>query len=470
MGLGNMARQRQDDGFHPDMPAEGAVSPVAAPAPAIRAVSSAGGPLLRGGGTRSTAPVAETVITEAVGDTFDSAPAAPEGGQTVASASSLEDALLSAGFSADDIPDEQAAGPADGGDPANDADAAAGSMPPAPDDEAKKDDEEDEDLVAGQVFDGDPSRLLNLGGLKLGRSHDVLVELLRSTLPQNEAVEMATEYSNFLQSSIIPRIQKLDEQKAERERRLQKGETEAGYHATGGGGVLSSLFSRLGRGDPAKAIAKLGNARRAILDEQSGFAERMRKRVGETKRRHYLQNLVSIRNGSEALARAVVAYNQAFLDAPAAADFKLAVLAHAEETGTAVDEIMANLGKRQGTDGLLAASLDAVRVEALADEQVVKAAKVMEQHEADIADALRRAVVDAEVMQKNFPETFNVEENRKHLVQAMEIVEESMPDPVAEEEEKRKLMERMAELAEALTRGFDALFARLAAKMGVSPA
>lgn len=447
MGLGAMAkRQVVEDA--PD-----AIEEVAGvTAPAAAAANDDGAPAVARPHGRGNRSVPETQITDEVGDSFADAAPAPSDTVGGPAASNIEDALRDSmgPLSADAIGDELPAAPVD-------------EMPPAPGTE-EAEEQIDEVLEAAGA---DP--MLDLSALGLGHGHSVLVELLRSALPQNEAVALATEYSTYLQTNILPRLAKLDLDKKERERLLQMGEKEAAYQM--GGGSLVSLLSRMGRnsqGAKLAEISEIGNKRRAILDEQSGFADAMRQRVGEIKKKHYLQTLADIRNESAALARSVVAYNQAFMDAPGAEDLKAKVLAQAAAEGVGADVILTRLGKGDGSEELLAA-IAAARETALSDDAVKQAAAVMEGHEADIAESLRRAMHDAETLQRNFPESFTIEESKAHLTKAMEMVHEAMPDTVAEEEEKQKLKERMQELMEALGAGFDAIFSRLAAKLGVSP-
>lgn len=461
MGLGALAKRPQVDEI-PDSPAEVTeTAPVAAPVAATTTPSR----------PRPLSPVAvSTAITDDPDAAFAGAPPAPEDGLKAATpaatddASSVEQAIL-AGLGGS--VDASAAG-----DNSAEAEAAAEAMPPAPEEAAEselpEDEVDDAELLRAAAGD-DGSPLLNLANLGLGPSHNMLVKLLSSALPANEAAALATEYSNFLANDILPRISKLDLQKQERERLLQRGEREAAHQMSGG--ALTSLVAKmLGTGTrPDGVIAAIGNQRRAVLDEQSGFADAMRKRVGDVKQRMYVQNLGEVRNEAAALARAVVAYNEAFLDAPASAKLKTMAQAYAATAGIGIDDVLANLGKGEGPADMLDA-LAEVRADALQDEAVKAAAREMDVHEQEMAQRLVRAAQDAEVLQRNFPDTFDIEVNRKKMEEAFELIRENLPDPIAEQEEKRKLIERMQELGASIAAKFDEIFAKLARRLGIAPA
>lgn len=302
----------------------------------------------------------------------------------------------------------------------------------------------------------------------------VLHQLLTgANLPQSDAVRVAQDWFNAIGEEIRPRAAKLSmEQKRLIEQDQALREREAAGQAAGGGGALTSLLSRLLASDPRsrhnRAIQNFKGDQEALLNRRNQIAEQFRDRIYDVKARQIPERMLDIQANAQALSRAIRLYNESFLNADVSEGFRGTLAKYAKETGISLDEAVERLASGQVPDNVRE-HLQSIRSQAITEDEVILAGKVMKEAEARLADSVKDAARDTEIMARNFPDKFDVAKAQEEMNAAVERIIERMPDVVAEEEGKKKLRERMKEFAEAVRASFEAIVNRVLGAVGASP-
>jgi len=445
--------------------------PVAAEAPATPAAR----PIMGRPTGRAVAAEPANEEDDILGD-FAGAPPAPEDDKPAAKAapapaspaSGIEGSLAARVVS----PDVEALARAHASEKAPPGNAEAPGDSGAPKDGAPEQDN-------GPAVDAEPgpgtysgqTTLDSLRALNLGRSQEILDELLRAGgLDEEDIAQYSAEVVRHFDEHYRPRFAKIDgRDKAKVERLLQEAEQEAARAAgasVGGGGLLSGLLGRLlPRNNPVadamKQVDALGNKRRKLVDKYSGFADGMSRRIRNTLARQYFDEMEGITRTANTIARAVVAHNLAVMEA--SPDFKKAVELEAQASGRTVDEVIIDLGKGGGSEELRKAMVEAAKG-AADNPEVVKAKKAILQQEEILAEHNKRAAERLETRIKNDP-SIDPKASKDHMTNVWDMVQEDMPKPFEDPEAKRQLAERMREMAEAMQQAISGIMARLAERL-----
>lgn len=295
-----------------------------------------------------------------------------------------------------------------------------------------------------------------------------------ANLPKAEAARMAQDWFNAIGEEIRPRAAKLSmEQKRliEQDQIIREREAAAQAAGGGGGGMLTSLLGRLLASDPRsrhnRAIQNLKGDTEALLNRRNQIAEQIRDRIYDVKSRQIPERMLDIQVNAQSLSRAINLYNESFLNAGVSQGFQGTLAKYARDAGISLDEAVHRLTTGQVPDDIRE-HLQSIRSQVIIDDKVIAANKVMKEAESVLADSVKDAARDTELMARNFPDKFDIAKAQEEMNAAVERIIDRMPDPIAEEEGK-KMRERMKEFAESVRASFEAIVNRVLGAVGASP-
>ena len=343
---------------------------------------------------------------------------------------------------------------------------------------------EDLALPAGhQVVDADADALASLEGAQAvapapeqdlvydqNNVEAVVADLLRSAnLPPDEAMRVSQDW---LQANLRlrPREENLDVRaKLLQEEEQRQREMEQAGQFGGGGGVLSSLMSRLLASDPRarhnRELRSLKGDQESLLKERARIAEQFRDRIYRVKSAQLPQRMMEAQANANLLSRTVRIYNEAFLGSDACRSFRDALEDHARKRGISLTAALAEVASGRA-DAALLGELARVKEDVLLDEGVQSAKRVMLSTEAEFRNSMQDAAKDTEILTRNFPDKFDAAKSYEEMMAAVDQIVERMPDPIAEEEGRKKLSERMREIAESIRAAFEAILNRVLNAVG----
>lgn len=301
----------------------------------------------------------------------------------------------------------------------------------------------------------------------------VIHQLLNgANLPAVEVARMTQDWFNAIGEEIRPRAAKISMQQKRLIEQDQVIREREGAAQAGGGGVLTSLLGRLLASDPRsrhnRAIQKLRGDTEKLLNRRNQIAEQFRDRIYDVKARQIPERMLEIQASAQALSRAIRLYNESFLNADVSEGFRGTLAKYAKETGISLDEAVERLASGQAPQNVRE-HLQSIRSQAIIEDEVIRASKLMKEAEARLADSVKDAARDTELMARNFPDKFDIAKAQEEMNAAVERIIDRMPDPVGEEEGKKKLRERMKDFAEAVRASFEAIVNRVLGAVGASP-
>ena len=341
---------------------------------------------------------------------------------------------------------------------------------PSPSDEAGHDDgvtsllAEPQGIDGAPVPEGEPKPPVDPEDpeeqLRRANAADAIMSLLSASgEPDAVTRQIARDYVELLGDTFTPRKRELDaRQAAEDIEAKRRAALEAGRQANAGrGGAISSLVgTMLGMGRNRRSNALAGDVE-AYNRDYNRTAGDFRDRIYAHRLGQFTEGLTHVRSEASVLKDAVVDYNEAFMDAPAAAPAAEAFESWARREGMTPKQ--ASRAMREGkAPAEVTEAIAAVREAVLADPDVAIRRETMLKAEDRFAERARKSAADAEILSKNFHDRdFDAAEARDKFCEGLQQAVKDIPDPIGEEESRQKMKERMRELVEGIRRAFDAV-------------
>ncbi len=291
--------------------------------------------------------------------------------------------------------------------------------------------------------------------------------LAASGSPDPEVRAIAKEYVNLLGNTFAPRKQELDARAPEAALDAARRKAlEASRGASGGGGLTSMLGSLLGMGRnaPGSKAAAFDQDKEAYARDYNRATEGFRDRLYGHRMAQFRNGLLNVTSEGETLKLSIEHYNEAFLNAPAAAPLMETVDAWMAREGIDLEEATKRLSKDAPPE--VARAFADVREDVLSDAGVAAARERMLRQEERFSDAARKVQADSDLLARNFHDKeFDPENARDKFVAGLNEIADQLPDPIAEEESRQKLKERIREMADGIRKAFDVIMEKLVALM-----
>ena len=297
---------------------------------------------------------------------------------------------------------------------------------------------------------------------------EMVSKLLRSSnLPEDQAQRMSAEWCDTLAKNRFDRITNVDPKKKLLDDAIAQRQAREGAASTANGGALGSILGAM-LGSQSKGDKNLRRRQReydAAKDaqerQQAEAAAGMRNRIFDTRQKQAGQANLELGEDIDALSRSVRMYNDAFIDAPAAAALKASVQAEAARNDGSVAEILESIGRGDASPKLMA-EYDSIQAAVQQDENVRTARAHMRKREAEVQDGFRKGMQNIDLMARNFPDRFDGDVAQRELTETLDMLPGNVPTSVSETTDAEAgLKANMAKLAEEIRKGFEKLFENL---------